>query len=56
MFCFSENRQKVKMAFSVSLAVGEAVRVQGDECSAAKLLARELHPASQHPAAVALSS
>ena len=46
----------MKMAFSVSLAVGEAVRVQGDECSAAKLLARELHPASQHPATVALNS
>ena len=29
------------------------MRVQGDESSAAKLLARELHPASPHPSAAA---
>ena len=44
------------MVFSVSWAVGEAVRVQGDESSAAKLLARELHPASPHPSAAAWNS
>ena len=44
------------MVFSVRWAAGEAVRVQGDECGAAKLLAGELHPASQHPSAAALNS